>query len=53
MGMSGNFFNRDNVDRDAEDIAGFFGTRVGKIVALVLVGLFVVGMIGSALTGLM
>lgn len=42
---------RDNVSRDADDIAGFFSTRAGVIVAGAMVAAVIIGGIVGLVTG--
>lgn len=42
---------RDRVNRDADDIAGFFSTRVGTITAVSVMALVAVGALVALITG--
>lgn len=53
MSSNGNFGRyRDNVSRDADDIAGFFSTRAGTITAISLATAVLLGIVGGAIAGL-
>lgn len=42
---------KDGVSRDADDISGFFNTRLGRNIGLGLLGLIVVGTVVSTVVG--
>lgn len=45
--MSDNMGRRERINRDVDDIAGFFGTRRGMVTSLILLGVVVIGIVGG------